>query len=58
LKVVQPLIIYPRMRIGQVSFWVAEGLSKVEKNNYRDTPDNYSQYFDPHPNIPGKLVDS
>lgn len=25
LKVVQPLIVYPRMKIGQVSFWVVSG---------------------------------
>lgn len=25
MKVVQPLIVYPNMKIGQVSFWVVEG---------------------------------
>jgi len=29
LKVVQPLIVYPRMKIGQVSFWKVEGEDNV-----------------------------
>ncbi len=56
LTVVQPLIVYPFMRIGQVSFWVTEGLTLLEDRKYRHQPDNYSQYFGPHPNLPGKLV--
>lgn len=42
LKVVQPLIVYPKMKIGQVSFW------KVEGEN--DTPylSKYWQYSEAH----------
>lgn len=29
LKVVQPLIVYPRMKIGQVSFWKVEGENDI-----------------------------
>lgn len=29
LKVVQPLRIYPRMKIGQISFWKVSGLNEV-----------------------------
>lgn len=37
LKVVQPLRIYPLMRIGQVSFWRPEGNAETYSGRYRDT---------------------
>lgn len=42
LKVVQPLIVYPRMKIGQVSFWKVEGIN--------DTPylGKYWNYSEAH----------
>lgn len=42
LKVVQPLIIYPRMKIGQVSFWKVEGENKTQYLS------KYWQYSDAH----------
>lgn len=33
LKVVQPLKIYPLMKIGQVSFWTVKGKSKINYEN-------------------------
>jgi dCTP deaminase len=34
LKVVQPLRIYPGMRIGQVAFWIQSGLTAQYKGRY------------------------
>lgn len=34
LKVVQPLIVYPRMRIGQVAFWTSEGTTNAYNGRY------------------------
>lgn len=42
LKVVQPLIVYPNMNIGQVSFWVLEG----PLDNLYDG--KYAKYSMPH----------
>jgi len=35
LKCVQPLIIYPRMKIGQVTFWVIDGDTSINYRNGR-----------------------
>ena len=42
LKVVQPLIVYPKMKIGQVTFW------KVEGENNTPYLSKYWQYSDAH----------
>lgn len=42
LKVVQPLIVYPRMKIGQVSFW------KVQGENNTPYLGKYWNYSDAH----------
>ena len=42
LKVVQPLIVYPKMKIGQVSFWYVTGDNKT---NYEG---KYWKYSGPH----------
>lgn len=42
LKVVQPLVIYPRMKIGQVSFWRTTGLGKIKYSG------NYTNHSLPH----------
>lgn len=55
LKVIQPLIVYANMIIGQVSFWKPEGLDLLEGLKYRDLPNNYAQYSQPHTSIPDKL---
>lgn len=34
LKVVQPLVVYPRMRIGQVAFWTASGTTAAYSGRY------------------------
>ena len=41
LKVVQPLIVYPMMKIGQVSFWVPEG-------EFSDYDGKYAKYSTVH----------
>ncbi len=43
LKVVQPLRVYHKMRIGQVSFWKPDGIEMLEKG-YTKLPDNYAKY--------------
>lgn len=42
LKVVQPLIVYPMMKIGQVSFWVVKGRNDMEYSS------KYWQYSEAH----------
>jgi dCTP deaminase len=42
LKVVQPLIVYPNMKIGQVSFWTVEGASNDLYNG------KYAKYSEAH----------
>lgn len=42
LKVVQPLIVYPRMKIGQVSFWCVSGENTTEYEG------KYWKYSEPH----------
>lgn len=44
MTVVQPLRIYPLMRIGQVSFWKTDGLELIEGNDYSQKRDTYAQY--------------
>jgi dCTP deaminase len=44
LKVVQPLIIYPRMRIGQVSFWKPDGLEMLNGHQYKNEVCTYAKY--------------
>jgi dCTP deaminase len=41
LKVVQPLIVYPKMKIGQVSFWTVEGAQYLYNGKY-------AKYSDAH----------
>lgn len=41
LKVVQPLIVYPQMKIGQVSFWTVEGAANLYNGKY-------AKYSDAH----------
>ncbi|MEK7550449.1 MAG: deoxycytidine deaminase [Patescibacteria group bacterium] len=54
LTCVQPLVVYPGMRIGQVSFWKPDG-PNISRDRYRDKKKSYSKYFDPQPNIPDKF---
>lgn len=54
LTCVQPLVVYPRMRIGQVSFWKPEGLGML-KTKYKDKRENYAEYSNPQPDIPDKF---
>jgi dCTP deaminase len=42
LKVVQPLRIYPNMKIGQVSFWKMDGVDMIDYNG------KYQKYSLPH----------
>lgn len=54
LKCVQPLRVYPRMRIGQVSFWQPEGLELL-KIDYLQKQGNYAEYSTPQPSIVSKF---
>ena len=54
LKCVQPLIVYPLMRIGQLSFWKTDGLELLT-NNYKKILNNYSRYSEPQPTIMSKF---
>ncbi len=47
LTVVQPLRVYPRMRIGQVSFWVTEGLELLNGHEYKKEVNSYAKYSEP-----------
>jgi len=42
LEVVQPLRVYPLMRIGQVSFWVTKGQKKIKYDG------KYAKHSKPH----------
>lgn len=42
LTTVQPLRIYPMMKIGQISFWVPEGMDDIKYNG------EYAKYSIPH----------
>jgi dCTP deaminase len=55
LTVVQPLKVYPGMRIGQVSFWQPEGLELLENSFYNTLADSYAQHSVPHPSKVNKL---
>lgn len=46
LKVVQPLRVYPNMKIGQVTFWCIDGSIDLYKGNYTNynTP-NISEFY-------------
>lgn len=54
LKCVQPLRVYPKMRIGQVSFWQPEGLELLEID-YLQKQGNYAEYSTPQPSIISKF---
>jgi dCTP deaminase len=44
LKVVQPLRVYPKMRIGQVSFWKPKGLEMLKGQRYIHKTNSYAKY--------------
>lgn len=55
LAVVQPLKIYPGMRIGQVSFWKPDNLRMLKGQSYANTDNSYSQFSEPQPAMQHKL---
>ncbi|MEO8582065.1 MAG: deoxycytidine deaminase [Patescibacteria group bacterium] len=55
LKCVQPLRVYPFMRIGQVSFWQPEGLELLEED-YLQKQNNYAEFSTPQPTIMNKFI--
>jgi dCTP deaminase len=57
LKVVQPLRVYPGMRIGQVSFWQAEGVSLLGGKAYREQTNSYAQYSNSAPSMVTKFFE-
>lgn len=54
LKCVQPLRVYPLMRIGQVSFWQPSGHNLLEAT-YLEKQGNYAQYSEPQTSDPNKF---
>ena len=57
LKVVQPLRVYPKMRIGQVSFWQAEGLELLGGKVYKQQVNNYAKYSNSAPSMVAKFFE-
>lgn len=57
LKVVQPLRVYPGMRIGQVSFWQAEGIPLLEGKSYKEQNNSYAQYSNSAPSMVAKFFE-
>ncbi len=55
LTVVQPLIVYARMRIGQVSFWKPDGLNLLKGEKYRNKADSYANYSMPQVSMTEKF---
>jgi dCTP deaminase len=56
LTVVQPLKVYPEMRIGQVSFWVPEGLDLLKGHEYRKEVNSYAKFSEPTYSLISKLL--
>lgn len=56
LVVVQPLIVYPMMKIGQISFWKPDNI-KLLTEFYTKKHNNYSEYFEAQVFIPDKFFD-
>jgi dCTP deaminase len=57
LKVVQPLRVYPKMRIGQVSFWQTNGLDLLGGRAYKEQVNSYAQYSNSTPSIVTKFFE-
>lgn len=55
LKVVQPLRVYPLMKIGQITFWKVSDLNMLKGKKYREEVDNYSLYSRPKTPIISKF---
>lgn len=55
LAAVQPLKIYPGMKIGQVSFWKPDNLKMLKGKSYINTENNYAQFSEPQPAMKHKL---
>lgn len=54
LVCVQPIKVYPRMKIGQIAFWKPTGVASV-KNNYKSKKDCYSNFSMPQLSITNKF---
>jgi dCTP deaminase len=57
MTVVQPLRIYPKMRIGQVSFWEPQGVPALAVASYAGLPGNYAQFSNSTPSLVGKFFE-
>lgn len=57
LKVVQPLRVYPKMRIGQVSFWQAEGVDLLGGKEYKKQVNSYARYSNSAPSMVTKFFE-
>jgi len=55
LKVVQPLRVYPGMRIGQVSFWKPDGLKSLRGKAYKDAVNSYAGFSKSTPSMVAKF---
>ena len=56
LACVQPIRIYSRMKIGQVSFWEPKGLNLLKGKKYINQKLNYSSFSDPKMSIFSKML--
>jgi len=57
LQVVQPLRVYAGMRIGQVSFWVPDGLELLGGKHYREQVGSYAQFSEATPSDVSKFFE-
>jgi dCTP deaminase len=57
MTVVQPLRIYPKMRIGQVSFWEPTAIPAQSFAGYAGLPGNYAQFSSSAPSLVGKFFE-
>lgn len=57
LKVVQPLRVYSKMRIGQVSFWQAEGVGLLDGKNYKEQVGSYARHSNSTPSMVTKFFE-
>ncbi len=57
LTVVQPLRVYAGMRVGQVSFWVTDGLEMLNGHEYKSEKNNYAKFSKPMHSQVRKLME-
>lgn len=56
LTVVQPLRVYPNMRIGQVSFWKPVGVELLGGQHYKEQANSYAKHSSATPSNISKFI--